>query len=69
MKKTDKSTGQKVEKEVIEPSEIRDEIRKFHQQIFNKQKIKEGTGAIDEFLNLDADTNPYKELEKTKLKN
>ena len=39
-------------------------MRKFYQQIFNKQIVKEGTGAIDDFLNSDADTNPFEELEK-----
>ena len=42
-------------------------MRKFYQQIFNKQTVKEGTEAIDEFLNSDADTNPFEELESRKL--
>ena len=57
----------KVEKEVIEPSEIRDEMRKFYQQIFNKQTVRDGTGALDDFFISDADTNPYGELEKGDL--
>ena len=43
-------------------------MRKFYPQICNNQTIREGTGAI-EFLNSDADTKPYEELEKRKLKN
>ena len=43
-------------------------MKKFCQQIFNKQTVKEGTEAIDDFLNSDADTNPYEELEKKETK-
>ena len=41
-------------------------MRKFYQQMF-KQTVKEGTEAIDEFFNSDADTNPHEELDKRKL--
>ena len=49
---------------LLNDSEIRDEMRKFYQQTFNKQTVKEGTGAIDKFFNSDAGTNPYEELKK-----
>ena len=48
---TDKITKQKVEKEIIDPTEIRSEAKKFYQKIFNRQEVKKGTDAIDEFLN------------------
>ena len=37
-------------------------MKSFYQNIFNRQEIKEGTEAIDEFLKLDDDDNPYQEL-------
>ena len=37
-------------------------MRTFYQNIFNRQKVEEGTKAIDEFLKLCNDDNPYKEL-------
>ena len=36
----DKNTGKKVELEVIEPKEIRDEMKKIYQDIFEKQKLR-----------------------------
>ena len=64
---TDEITPKKVENEIIEPSEIRDEMRKCYQQIINKQTVREVTEAIDEFLSSEADTNPCEELDKRKL--
>ena len=49
MKKTDVSTGQKVAKEIIEPHEIRDEMKNFSQNIFNKQTVKDGDKGMDDF--------------------
>ena len=37
-------------------------MKKLFLNIFNKQNVKEGTEAIDEFLELDDDENPYQEL-------
>ena len=42
-------------------------MRKFYPQMFNKQTVREGTVVMDEFLNSDADTSPYEELDKRKL--
>ena len=54
MQLTDVNTKDKIE--------IRDEMKTFYQNIFNRQIVKEGTGAIEEFLKLDDDENPYQEL-------
>ena len=69
VEKTDESTGQKVEKEIIEPHDIRDEMKNFYQNIFNKQVVKDGDKGIDEFLKSDEDTDPYEELVKRHLTN
>ena len=45
----DVTTGQKVEKEMIEPHEIRDEMKNFYQDIFNKQTVKDGDQEIEDF--------------------
>ena len=37
-------------------------MKTFYQNNFNRQKVKEGTEAIDEFFKLDNDDNPYQEL-------
>ena len=39
-------------------------MRRLYQQIFIKQTVREGTEAIDDFFNSDADTNPYKDKRK-----
>ena len=59
---TDATTKLQVEEEIIDPSKIRDEMKTFYQNISNRQKVKEGTEEIDEFLKLDNDDNPYQEL-------
>ena len=51
VEETDVQMQQKVEKEIIDPTEIRSEAKKFYQKIFNRQEVKKGTDAIDEFLN------------------
>ena len=43
---TDKKTGEKVEKEVIEQKEIRDEMKNFYQDIFAKQTIDKGDDQL-----------------------
>ena len=58
----DKKTGEKVELEVIEPKEIRDEMKKFYQDIFAKQKIHEREDSVNNYLNLDDDVEALKEL-------
>ena len=63
----DKNTGKKVELEVIEPKEIRDEMKKFYQDIFAKQKIDEGEDSVKNYLNSDNDVEPLKELNSRKL--
>ena len=37
-------------------------MKTFYQNIFNKQNVKEAMEAIDEFLKLYDDDNPYQEL-------
>ena len=37
-------------------------MKTFYQNIFNRQEVKEGMEAIDEFLKLDDDNSPYQEL-------
>ena len=49
VQQTDEFTKLKVEDEIIEPSKIRDEMKNFYQNIFNKQEVREGTEAIDDF--------------------
>ena len=49
VEKTDVTTGQKVEKEIIEPHETRDEMKNFYQDIFNKQTVKDGDPGIEDF--------------------
>ena len=53
--KEDKNTGKKINVEVTEPQEIREEMRSFYQDIFAKQQILEGPSAIENFLNSDGD--------------
>ena len=69
VEKTDESTGQKVEKEIIEPHDIRDEMKNFYKNIFDKQAVKDGDKGIDKFLKSDKDTDPYEELVKRQLTN
>ena len=38
-----------VEEQIIYPSKIRDERKTFYHNIFNKQNVKEGMEAINEF--------------------
>ena len=59
VEKTDVTTGEKVEKEIIEPHEIRDEMKNFYQDIFDKQTVKDGDQGIEDFLKSDGDTDPY----------
>ena len=54
---TDATIKLQVEEEIIDPSKIRDEMKKFYQNILHRQKVKEGEEAIDEFLKLDNDNN------------
>ena len=42
-------------------------LKNFYQNIFNKQDVKEGTEAIENFLNLDEDIDPFEELTNMKL--
>ena len=56
----DKKTGGKVETEVIELKEIRDEMKNFYQDIFAKQTINEGEDSVKNYLNLDDDIEPLK---------
>ena len=51
VEKIDVSTGQKVDKEIIEPHYIRDEMKNFYQNIFNTQTIKDGDKGTEDFLN------------------
>ena len=67
VEKTDENTGQKFEEEIIEPKEIRDEMKNFYQNIFNKQTVKDGDKGIDDFFKSDGDTDPYEELVKRQL--
>ena len=69
VEKTDVTTGKKVEKEINEPHEIRDEIKNFYQDIFNKQTVKDGDHGIEDFLKSDGDSDPYEELVKRQLTN
>ena len=62
--KEDKNTGEKINIEVTEPQEIREEMRGFYQNIFAKQQIIEGPSAIENFLNSDDDQRPSLELKK-----
>ena len=39
VEKTDEITGQKFEEEIIEPKEIRDEIKNFYQKILAKRAL------------------------------
>ena len=55
-------TKLQVEEEIIDPSKIGDEMKTFDQNIFNRQEVKEGMEAIDEFVKLDNDDNPYQKL-------
>ena len=64
---TDPKTGKKTEKEIIDQKEIRDEMRKFYQEIFAKQEIEEVEDSIKEYLNLDNDDEPLKEINSRKL--
>ena len=59
----------KVEKQIIKPLDIRDEMKNFYQNIFNKQVVKDGDKGIDEFLKSDEDTDPQEELVKRQLTN
>ena len=52
MQLTDVNTKDKIE--------IRDEMKTFYQNIFNRQNVNEGTEAIYEFLWLDDDENHIK---------
>ena len=52
---------EKVEDKIINPSKIRNEMKTFYQNIFNRQNVKEGTEAIDEFFKLYDNKNPYQE--------
>ena len=67
--KEDKNTGKKINIEVTEPQEIREEMRCFYQNIFAKQQIIEGPSAIENFLNSDDDYRPLLELKKRTLSN
>ena len=58
------NTGKKINVEVTEPHEIREEMRNFYQDIFAKQQIIEGPSAIENFLNSDGDYRPLLELKK-----
>ena len=62
--KEDKITGEKINVEVTEPKEIREEMRGFYQNIFAKQTVLEGPSAIENFLNSDDDQRPSLELKK-----
>ena len=55
VQQTDVFTKLKVEEEIIEPSKIRNEMKNVYQNKFNKQDVKEGTEAIDNFLKPDDD--------------
>ena len=67
--KEDKNTGEKINIEVTEPQEIREEMRGFYQNIFAKQQIIEGPSAIENFLNSDDDYRPLLEFKKKTLSN
>ena len=55
VQRTDYVTDLQVEEGIIDPSKIRDEMKTFSQNIFNRPEVKEGTEAIN-------DDNPYQEL-------
>ena len=62
--KEDKITGKKINIEVTEPKDIREEMRNFYQDIFTKQEILEGPSSIENFLNSQGDYRPLLELKK-----
>ena len=47
VQKTDAATKLQVEEEIINPSKIRDEMKTFYQNHFNRQEVKEGAKAIN----------------------
>ena len=44
-------------------------MKNFYQDIFNKQKVKDGDQGIEDFLKSDGDSDPYEELVKRQLTN
>ena len=62
VQRTDELTKLNVEEEIIDTSNIRDEMKTFYQNTFNKQEVKVGKEAIDEFSKLDDDNSPFEEL-------
>ena len=67
VQRTDDTTKLQVEEEIFDPSKIRDEMKTFYQNIFNRQEVKEGMEAIDEFLKIDNNDNPYQELPNRRI--
>ena len=53
--------------EVTDPIEVREEMKNFYQDIFNKQEVLEGSTAIENFLTSQGDTEPLLELSRRKL--
>ena len=62
--KEDKNTGKKINIEVTDPKDIREEMKSFYQDIFSKQEILEGPSSIENFLNSQGDYRPLLELKK-----
>ena len=65
--KKDKISGKDVTVEVTDPIEVREEMKNFYQDIFNKQEVLEGSTAIENFLTSQGDTEPLPELNRRKL--
>ena len=56
----DKSTGKKINIEVADPEDLREEMRSFYQDIFRKQQILRWPSSTEHFLNSQEESLGYR---------